>query len=523
MKKLIVAAVALSVVNVTSAQTISDILNTGQYNSSYGTARSAAMGGAFGSLGADAATLSINPAGLGMYRSSELSITPIVQVSKYESQSVLDGEIYRDNGTSTIFSLANLTGVINLYNAPRRSSSALTSLNLAIGYNRLNDYSSKQYAYSGYEDRSIGDMFSAQLDGMSSNDINSSDAYYDCAAEYWGALMAYDTGLLFEGGNNSYPLGYVNEQGNYVGSLATGDLVSPALYQEIRGNIAEYSFALGAGLWDRLYIGVNFAFQSFEYDQFTFYDELGDANNIGDLAELQYSQWTKYRGAAFSFKVGATAEVVDGWRVGLAVHAPSIYDIEMDYDASMQNFYYNDSGTYYQSTPLYLQDLTLNNPTRVIASTSYTLSKYAILSFDYERIWYGNQKVTDMPYNGSYASELNSMISSTFRTTNNYRFGLEARLLPMLSLRGGYSYYQSPYDGETDYGQVTNISGGIGFRSGNTFIDLAYVNIAQKMMPTKYYSDSYILDDDGSAFGSNSTIYADNTRHNILLTLGFRF
>lgn len=37
-----------------------------------GTARSQAMGGAFGALGGDATGVAINPAGIGVYRSSEI-------------------------------------------------------------------------------------------------------------------------------------------------------------------------------------------------------------------------------------------------------------------------------------------------------------------------------------------------------------------------------------------------------------------------------------------------------------------
>ncbi len=38
----------------------------------YGTARSMAMGGAFGALGGDISGISVNPAGIGIYRSSEI-------------------------------------------------------------------------------------------------------------------------------------------------------------------------------------------------------------------------------------------------------------------------------------------------------------------------------------------------------------------------------------------------------------------------------------------------------------------
>ena len=44
----------------------------------FGTARSMAMGGAFVSLGADLSSMSINPAGLGMYQHNELVLTPMM-------------------------------------------------------------------------------------------------------------------------------------------------------------------------------------------------------------------------------------------------------------------------------------------------------------------------------------------------------------------------------------------------------------------------------------------------------------
>ena len=56
----------------------SDVYNMSQTNFGFGTARSMAMAGAFTSLGADMSAMGINPAGLGMYRSNEISITPMI-------------------------------------------------------------------------------------------------------------------------------------------------------------------------------------------------------------------------------------------------------------------------------------------------------------------------------------------------------------------------------------------------------------------------------------------------------------
>ncbi len=49
-------------------------------NSISGTARTAGSGGAFSSVGADLGSLDLNPAGLGIYRSSEISITPAIRI-----------------------------------------------------------------------------------------------------------------------------------------------------------------------------------------------------------------------------------------------------------------------------------------------------------------------------------------------------------------------------------------------------------------------------------------------------------
>jgi len=59
------------------SQTVDDAL---RYSQQFyeGTARNMAMGSAFGGLGADFSVASTNPAGMGLFRTSELSITPEV-------------------------------------------------------------------------------------------------------------------------------------------------------------------------------------------------------------------------------------------------------------------------------------------------------------------------------------------------------------------------------------------------------------------------------------------------------------
>ena len=57
----------------------SDLYNLSFTSHNYGTARSMAMGNAFTALGADMVSATLNPAGIGMYIESDVSITPIMQ------------------------------------------------------------------------------------------------------------------------------------------------------------------------------------------------------------------------------------------------------------------------------------------------------------------------------------------------------------------------------------------------------------------------------------------------------------
>ncbi|MFR8081338.1 MAG: hypothetical protein ACLU6Z_06525 [Odoribacter splanchnicus] len=75
MKKVIILSVLLGFTFASQAQTFEDAVQFSR-TQNWGTARSAGMAGAFGALGGDLSTLSSNPAGIGVFRKSEISITP---------------------------------------------------------------------------------------------------------------------------------------------------------------------------------------------------------------------------------------------------------------------------------------------------------------------------------------------------------------------------------------------------------------------------------------------------------------
>ncbi|MBQ6870273.1 MAG: long-chain fatty acid transporter, partial [Alistipes sp.] len=114
-----------------------DMFNTSTTQFSYGTARSAALAGAMTSLGADASCMSINPAGLGMYRSNEITVTPMMTFARATNNGVAGFE----GNAKNRFAIGNFGMVAKL----RESSTGVTAINMGLAYNRLADFN---YKYS---------------------------------------------------------------------------------------------------------------------------------------------------------------------------------------------------------------------------------------------------------------------------------------------------------------------------------------------------------------------------------------
>ncbi|MEL6943439.1 MAG: hypothetical protein AAFO82_12285, partial [Bacteroidota bacterium] len=108
------------------------------------TARNMGVGGAIGGLGADFATLSTNPAGLGAYRFSEMVFTPAF--TNIESSSVLTNdpspaEIIQDE---TKFLLSSLGAVF----VGKPAASKWSTFSFAMGLNQLNSFE-QDFRFSG--------------------------------------------------------------------------------------------------------------------------------------------------------------------------------------------------------------------------------------------------------------------------------------------------------------------------------------------------------------------------------------
>jgi long-subunit fatty acid transport protein len=102
------------------------------------------------------------------------------------------------------------------------------------------------------------------------------------------------------------------------------------------------------------------------------------------------------------------------------------------------------------------------------------LGKNGFVSVDYE--WVNHRSIRfnfeDAPV---LQKEFNNDIKALFTSASNIRAGIELKFDDLL-LRGGFGFFGSPYKDKLYQGDRTQVSAGIGYRFGQTFVDFALVN-----------------------------------------------
>jgi hypothetical protein len=490
MKKIILIITLIILIGLTGfSQGELDALRYSQRFSG-GTARSLSMGGAFGALGGDFSSLSINPGGIGVFRSTEISITPTLLYDINSSNFI--GNTNEDFIYN--FNINNI-GLITSYNTNR--TEGWVSLNLGVGYNRLNNFSRNIIIEGVNTSSSMMDYFANMADG------NPIDQLYlfeeDLAWQTWlidtvtGQPTEYETVLSEYGDKTNSTYGQVQRRTvNYEGS------------------IGEFLFSFGANYSHKLYLGATFGIQKVRYTERTKHKESDPNNEIWDFDYFVFDQWLETRGTGYTFKIGAIYKPIDMLRIGGAIHLPTFFTLEDDYLTRMESGF-DDGYIYNEDSPDLLYLYELNTPFRTVGSLALQLKKNALLSFDYEYVDYSKARLRKGEDQYDFEDE-NDAIMEAYKPAHNLRAGIEYRF-GQLALRGGYAFYGSPYSSSeiNKDASYSSVSGGIGIREENFFIDLACVF-------TNHDEKYFMYQHSGLEAANNSS----NTSK-FLATFGFRF
>lgn len=477
-----------------SAQDQSQALRFSQ-NFLQGTARYTAMGGAFSAVGGDFTAASQNPAGLGLFRNSQVTITPSYKIGKSVSNYL--GVSSTDN-TSNL-SISNL-GLVSTFNTEKESG--ISGLVFAFGYNTLNDFNNTSLMRGVQANSADG---SSLLDNFAwyANNKNERDLFYEdlafqtalmpldtVAGEYWHYLQPYsDIGYD----------GYGQEQVRVV---------------ERQGYLGEYAFSSALNLGYKLYIGATLGIQSVRYNESISHKE-SDIYNLEPVFDaFKFDEYNSTRGYGFAFKLGMIYRPIQALRIGASFHLPTIYHLTDDKSTDLSTYWDANSGMNNSSenSGLYSKEYTIQTPYRATISTAVLVGQLGLISAEYEYVDYS---ISDMDSPGYPFIDENIAIANDFGQSHNIKIGAEARLNPIY-IRAGAQYYSNPYTDSRNGSDIFVYSGGIGFRSNQTFIDLAASYRTSSDLYTLYmYSPEF------EGGGERATI--KNEAINLILTLGFKF
>ncbi len=441
-----------------------------------GDARVTAMGGAFTALGGNLSSASMNPAGLGLYRSNDFSFSlggNLNNTTGTYLNATSDAHNYRTIMPNIGIAMSS-PNIDNLEN-----NDGPKSWTFAIGYNQLYNYN-RSYNFDAYNGTdSYLDMVRTNL-----NDGNFDQYEIFNNSE----LVFYDTT------SSQYTHDYIAPGGAY-------GTQQQKFITEI-GSIGEYYISGAANYNENFYFGGTIGIQSV-YLKRRFGISETPTNDI-TLNWFDYSETLFTQGIGINAKVGFIYSPIYWAKVGASFHSPTVYKLN---DEKVENIDALFSfGTTSESISYYYSDYEILSPMRINAGASFLIFRRALLSVDYEYVDHSLAQINSTSY--AFSQE-NQDIEDYYQPTHMVKVGGEFKLL-IFSIRAGGFYGTSPFQSELANKDNNRIgyAGGVGIRSGSYYFDFAF---------------SQMMEDFKTGFYNNQMGEVESTKSKFLATVGFRF
>lgn len=503
-----------------------------------GTARYVGMGGAMEALGSDISTIGTNPAGLGLFRHSNLSVSGGLLMQS-------NGKEFT-NGNKTNASFDQIGGVYST------RTGAKSFLNFGFNYhkgknfdyilnaaNSLNGSSqNKQSFIKGLVGSEGNGGFYVDRDPKTNANVGYSDLNKKSNAYTFSQIDYLYWNTLIPTNNPTKPYDY--DGGNdYTFNRAHN------------GYIGNYDFSISGNLNDRVYLGVTFGIKDVHYNAYSEYSE-----NLVSGARASVADNRSITGSGFDVTAGVIVRPIESspFRIGAYVKTPTWYDLTTSNTTSLidyRNYGAANNSKYVNNS----YDFKIWTPWKFGFSLGHTIGSSLALGATYEYEDYSriNTRINDGGYidywTGSYYdssiadTQMNNHTREVLKAVSTLKLGVEYKPTTNLALRAGYNYVSPMYvsDGQKDpglsslgtsYASATDYTNwkatnrftlGIGYQIDKFNIDLAYQYSSQS---GDFYPFSNVKN-----ININSTTYNNiatgtkvkNDKSQLLLTLGYRF
>lgn len=502
-----------------------------------GTARYVGMGGAMEALGADISTISSNPAGIGLFRHSQGSVSAgLVQQDEAPSFKY---------GNKTNMSFDQIGFVYNYREGHRSFVSFAFNYHKSKNFDyilsaadKLNGSSQNRLSYI----KALGNRDATGLTNINIENTSSGyqgTNYFTSQLDnlYYNALMCSQDGLF-----------YNNASGYQFGRANTG-------------YIGQYDFNMSGNLNDRVYLGLTVGIHDVHYrGQSLYTEQLIDADDAS-AGSTTIVDDRRITGTGFSVGAGVIFRPIEDspFRIGLSVISPTRYDLTTSNKTYMVN-----GSNYVGANPKYTAkasyDYKVLTPWKFGVSAGTTVGRMLALGASYEYADYSriDSRVNDGSYrdywgdvyDNSYSdSEMNDHTKETLKGVSTVKLGAECKILDNFAVRVGYNYvspmfkqegfknggldsYASNYSSATDYTNwksTNRFTVGFGYSINKFAIDLAYQysQTDGDFHPfMDAYTDFYLKNSAGVIEKNTLENYANavkvsNKRNQLLLTLTY--
>lgn len=516
-----------------SAQTAMDAFQLAQPGFR-GSARFMSMGGAFTALGGDISTLNQNPAGIGVYRSNDISLT--LDLNFQSSKAETPGLNMSKN--STQFNCNNFGYIGAVYTG----SDIMPYFNWGASYARTASFDRRFKGQINNLNGSLSNLIGGYTtaDGWTTGDLTDYEAQYNPYMDSyapWLSILGY----------NSYIINPVGSTTQYNGLWQDGTTGSGAFDVEEKGYADEYSVNFGGNIMNTVMWGIGFGITDIDFRSSVYYEEdldnaripASDGNStMTGSGGFGLDSWKHINGTGFNVKLGVIVKPINELRLGFAVHTPTWYSLNQEGWAAVDFGYSSGISGYTQTNDGYTDyfEWKLRTPWRIMFGVAGVIGTKGIISVDYEFRPMNKMSVKDN--NGNEYTTITGDVETYYKAVNILRVGAEYRIDRNWSLRAGTSIQSSPTKTEANNGMEyiytsgpddtettpsytmdnTTVNGGIGvgYRYKNFYADLAYVHEIRKSTFHPYTSSSY--------YGANPTVASiKNNNNQIVLTAGFKF
>lgn len=507
-----------------------------------GTARYVGMGGAMEALGADISTIGSNPAGIGLFRHSNVSLSAGLLMQS-------DGKEF-SNGKKTNLSFDQIGGVYTTRTGQK------SFLNFGFNYHKsknfdyilnaagsLNGSSQNKQSYikgilanensGGFfvgKDKKGQNVGYVEAPSPNNPSPNVASTWSQIDYLYWNSLIPGSTGTY-----------------NY--EKATGYTLDRAH----TGYIGNYDFAVSGNLNDRVYLGLTFGMKDVNYKGYSEYRE-----NLNNAGGVLVRDERKVTGSGFDITAGVIVRPVaeSPFRIGAYVKSPTWYDLTT---SNTTGLVYAQGTKNKESYISNSYDFKMWTPWKFGFSLGHTIGNNIALgaTYEYENYANINSRVNnggyyDYYYDQYYESSIpdknmNAHTKEVLKGVSTLKLGIEYKPVSNVALRMGYNYVGAKYASDrqkdpglaslgtayssttdyTNWGEINRFTLGVGYQVKKFNIDLAYQYSAQKGSFAPFSNVKDITYTSGTTKITESNIASNtdvkNNRSQLLLTLGYRF